>query len=58
MEQYTVTGMSCAACVAHVESSAAKICGAENVNVSLLTNSITVTVDDSTDESKLFDEIL
>lgn len=49
--------MSCAACVAHVERAAAKICGAENVNVSLLTNSITVTVDDTQNEDKLFDTL-
>ena len=52
--KYGVKGMSCAACVAHVEASASKVCGSENVNVSLLTNSITVTVEDSADESKLF----
>ena len=55
--KYGVKGMSCAACVAHVEASAAKICGSENVNVSLLTNSITVTLDDSADESKTFGEL-
>lgn len=55
--KYGVKGMSCAACVAHVEASAAKVCGAENINVSLLTNSITVTVEDSADESKLFSDL-
>ena len=49
--------MSCAACVAHVEASAAKICPKECVSVSLLTNSITVTVEDSTDEKALFSEL-
>ena len=51
--RYDVRGMSCAACVAHVEHAAAKICGEENITVSLITNSLTVTVDDSVDESKL-----
>jgi heavy metal translocating P-type ATPase len=46
--------MSCAACVAHVEHAASKICGDGNVSVSLITNSLTVTVDDSIDEKKLY----
>ncbi len=55
--KFGVKGMSCAACVAHVEAAAAKICGEQNVNVSLLTNSITVTVEDSTDENKIFKDL-
>ena len=51
--RYDVRGMSCAACVAHVEHAAAKVCGEENITVSLITNSLTVSVEDSTDESKL-----
>ncbi len=49
--------MSCSACVAHVERCAAKICGRENVSVSLMTNSLTVLADDTTDEKKLFGEL-
>ena len=52
--KYNVKGMSCAACVAHVEHAAAKVCGEENVSVSLLTNSLTVTAEDSSNEEKLF----
>ncbi len=55
--KYGVKGMSCAACVAHVEASAAKICGKENVSVSLLTNSVTVTVADDTSEKELFSKL-
>lgn len=55
--RYGVKGMSCSACVAHVEKAAAKICGKENINVSLMTNSITVTADESVDEEKLFSEL-
>ncbi len=55
--KFGVKGMSCAACVAHVEASAAKICGKENVSVSLITNSITVTADDSADEKALFSSL-
>ena len=53
-KRYTVKGMSCAACVAHVEHSAERICGKGNISVSLLTNSLTVTTDDGTDEEKLY----
>ena len=52
--RYNVKGMSCAACVAHVEHSAESVCGKERVTVSLLTNSITVEADDGADEEKLY----
>ncbi len=52
--KYGVKGMSCSACVSHVESSAAKVCGKQSVSVSLLTNSMTVTVPDDTNEKELF----
>ena len=42
MKQYTVTGMSCAACVARVEKAVAKVPGVESCAVSLLTNSLGV----------------
>ncbi len=42
MEQYTVTGMSCAACSARVEKAVAKVPGVESCSVSLLTNSMGV----------------
>ncbi len=50
MEQYIVTGMTCAACQAHVEKAVSKLEDVENVNVSLLTNSMTVTGSASSDE--------
>jgi len=52
--RFTVKGMSCAACVAHVEHAAAKVCGKENIQVSLLTNSLTVLAEDGTKEDALF----
>lgn len=52
--RYTVKGMSCAVCVAHVERTAASVCGDGSALVSLLTNSLTVTVPDDTDEAALF----
>ena len=42
MVQYTVTGMSCAACSARVEKAVAKVPGVSSVSVSLLTNSMGV----------------
>ena len=48
-KRYNIRGMSCAACVAHVERAAAGVCGKENVNVSLMTNSLTVEIPDGTD---------
>ena len=42
MEQYNVTGMSCAACQARVEKAVAAVPGVKNCAVSLLTNSMGV----------------
>ena len=42
MEQYTVTGMSCAACSARVEKAVSAVPGVASCSVSLLTNSMGV----------------
>ncbi len=42
MEQYNVTGMSCAACSARVEKAVKKVPGVDSCSVSLLTNSMGV----------------
>jgi Cu2+-exporting ATPase len=42
MKQYTVTGMSCAACSARVEKAVIKVPGVQSCAVSLLTNSMGV----------------
>ena len=42
MEQYTVTGMSCAACSARVEKAVSKVEGVASCSVSLLTNTMGV----------------
>ena len=42
MEQYLITGMSCAACQARVEKAVSKVPGVKSVSVSLLTNSMGV----------------
>ena len=50
MEQYTVTGMSCAACSARVEKAVKKVPGVESCSVSLLTNSMGVEGNASAEE--------
>ena len=42
MKQYTVTGMTCAACSARVEKAVGKVPGVDSCAVSLLTNSLAV----------------
>ena len=42
MKQFTITGMSCAACSARVEKAVSKVEGVTGVSVSLLTNSMSV----------------
>ena len=42
MEQYNVTGMSCAACSARVEKAVSQVPGVTSCSVSLLTNSMGV----------------
>lgn len=55
--RYNIKGMSCASCVVHVEHAAAKVAGKDNVNVSLLTNTLTVTAGDEAKEEKLFSSL-
>ena len=50
MKQYTVTGMSCAACSARVEKAVSKVPGVTSCSVSLLTNSMGVDGDASPEE--------
>ncbi|MEZ7866472.1 MAG: heavy metal translocating P-type ATPase [Paludibacteraceae bacterium] len=44
-KKFDVTGMTCSACVAHVEKSVRKLNGVEDVTVNLLTNSMSVNYD-------------
>jgi len=46
-ENFNVTGMSCSACSARVEKAVAKLVGADNVSVNLLTNSMQVKFDEA-----------
>lgn len=55
MEQYIVTGMTCAACQAHVEKAVEKVEGVKNVSVSLLTNSMSI--DGTADSKKIIEAV-
>ncbi len=48
-QKYNVTGMSCAACTAHVEKAVRKLSGVTEVEVSLMTNSMTAEYEGITD---------
>lgn len=50
-EKYNVTGMTCAACQAHVEKAVRSVAGVSDVSVSLLTNSMLVTFSGSADDA-------
>ena len=45
-KKFNVTGMSCAACQAHVQKSVEKLTGVKSVNVNLLSNTMVVEFDD------------
>ena len=47
---YVVTGMTCSSCVNHVEKAVKKVSGVKNVNVSLLTNSMEVILNNDIDD--------
>ena len=50
MKQFSVTGMSCAACSARVEKAVKNVEGVENCSVNLLTNSMGVSGDASDED--------
>ena len=55
MEQYTVTGMSCAACAARVEKAVTSVKGVTSCSVSLLTNSMGV--EGNADENDIIEAV-
>ncbi len=57
-ETYDVTGMSCSACSARVEKAVAKVVGAENVSVNLLTNSMQVRHSEEISAAKIIDAVV
>lgn len=46
-EKYDIIGMSCSACSAHVDKAVRKVTGVNDVNVNLLSNSMTVSYDET-----------
>ena len=50
MKHYNIVGMSCAACSARVEKAVSALRGVKNCKVNLLTNSMTVEGDVSSDK--------
>ncbi len=52
-QKFKVTGMSCAACSAHVEKAVGGLRGVQSVSVSLLTNSMTVNFSSALSESEI-----
>ena len=55
MEQYTVNGMSCAACTARVEKAVSGVNGVTSCSVSLLTNSMSV--EGTADSKEIIDAV-
>ena len=58
MEQrYDVTGMTCSACSAAVEKAVKKVPGVSRVNVSLMTNTMSVLLDDGIQETEVIEAV-
>lgn len=56
-EKYLVSGMTCAACQAHVDKAVKNLKGVKEVSVSLLTNSMLVTRDDSLSPNQISEAV-
>lgn len=56
-KKFSITGMSCAACSAHVEKAVSELPGVQNVSVSLLTNSMLVDADTSLTDDMVCDAV-
>lgn len=50
-QKFDVTGMTCAACSAHVEKAVCKVAGVDQVNVNLLSNSMVVEYNEETTDA-------
>lgn len=46
-QRFSVTGMTCSACAAHVEKAVSAVSGVESVQVNLLQNNMSVTYDET-----------
>ncbi len=56
-KKFDVRGMSCASCVSHVEKAVKKLDGVKDVSVSLLTNSMLVSFDESIKEKDIIQAV-
>lgn len=57
-EKFNITGMTCASCSAHVTKAVEKLEGTSNVNVNLLTNSMTLEYDHNVlDSNKIIEAV-
>lgn len=56
-EKYSVEGMTCASCVSHVSKAVSKLPGVKDVNVSLLTNSMTVSYEEPANPHEICDAV-
>ena len=56
-QKFNITGMTCSACVNHVEKAVYSLDGIENVTVNLMTNSMQVTYDSSLDENTIIQAV-
>lgn len=58
VEKFDIVGMTCSACVAHVEKSVRKLPGIKDVNVNLLTNSMVVNFEqENIDSTKIIETV-
>ena len=52
-EKFDITGMSCAACSAHVHKAVSALKGVHEVSVNLLTNSMTLQKEEGVEDSQI-----
>jgi len=57
-QRFNITGMTCSACSNHIEKAVNKISGIKEVNVNLLTNSMTVNFDDTVTISDIINTVI
>lgn len=50
--KFNISGMTCSSCVSHVEKAVTKLNGVKNVNVNLLSNNMTLEIDENILESE------
>ncbi len=56
-EKFDITGMSCAACSAHVYKAVSALKGVSEVNVNLLTNSMTLQKEEGVEDSQIVEAV-